>query len=985
MTATRATLPVLRALLDQARRKDYACGVLGVRARPEWPGAPTFTHADVPVRVVPCVSALAVREALLERVRGQWLVVLTDRPDDDLGAGVLSHLIWQRLRTPDPWDAVRLRFAASGVDPALTATADDREIAIGLLVASPSSGWPPAPGGVLTRDHALSAVAAAHLGLTDPVVDATSVLAWTADPAAVARVADLRALAGDALTGTVLDWAAGRAGAAGQPLRHLLRAGEARDAVPLGLVAGLLGEARDGAAGETAQRAAQAAHLAQEVTRPAPKGPQPAPEAMQLAREALIRLEPRLGGITPASAVLRSWARESSAVIAGMLQDPGSRANGEALLARADELLAAVRASGLADGSDLLPSGLTRRFASLAGALRAALASAARENANPDLPQITAAALASVEQAWTLVATHRLADADARTPAFHAAVRLARWLATSSAVAGTSLQALLDRHGDSDAWADSAVNDAAPGASDPDLGAGLAAVLAAVRARRAGHDLAFAAALAAHTSDDPPAVSGTHAGVRHLDELLPDVVVPLARNAPVLLLVLDGMSAGVGAEVVASVLSRTGDGWAEALLAGQSRRAAALAVLPTLTEVSRASLLSGELRTGGQDAERRGYEALTSAYGLPGAALFHKKPLDSSRLGYAVADDVAVAIADVAGHPLVTCVLNTIDDALDRSDPGGTEWGADAVKHLAPLLDRARNAGRVVVLTADHGHIVERRQGTQRSYADISSGRSRAAIEPVAAGEVLVTGRRVLRHGGRAVLAVDEHLRYGPLKAGYHGGAAPAEAVVPVAILVPGAVPDDVELHLAPPQEPAWWIDPVVPVTPVPSAPPAAARAPRPTADLRSRPQDVTPSLFDEPDAAPAPSLARTGPGKSGPARIGLAEAAPGKAGQASPAPAAVLRSAAYAAQKKVAGRVSVTDEQIRGLLDALLAAADHRLVPALAATALAVSPVLLRGAVLHAQRLLNVEGYPVLRVDADGATVILDEVLLREQFGVRG
>ena len=82
-----------------------------------------------------------------------------------------------------------------------------------------------------------------------------------------------------------------------------------------------------------------------------------------------------------------------------------------------------------------------------------------------------------------------------------------------------------------------------------------------------------------------------------------------------------------------------------------------------------------------------------------------------------MADDVAAAIADVTGHPLVTCVLNTIDDALDRSDPGGTEWGADAVKHLAPLLDRARHAGRIVVLTADHGHIVERRQGTQRAYA----------------------------------------------------------------------------------------------------------------------------------------------------------------------------------------------------------------------------------------------------------------------------
>jgi hypothetical protein len=388
-------------------------------------------------------------------------------------------------------------------------------------------------------------------------------------------------------------------------------------------------------------------------------------------------------------------------------------------------------------------------------------------------------------------------------------------------------------------------------------------------------------------------------------------------------------------------------------------------VLPTLTEVSRASLLCGELRTGGQDAERRGYDALTGAYGLPGAALFHKKPLDSSRLGYAVADDVAAAIADVTGHPLVTCVLNTIDDALDRSDPGGTEWGADAVKHLAPLLDRARHAGRIVVLTADHGHIVERRQGTQRAYASISSGRSRAAIEPAADGEVLVTGRRVLLPERQAVLAVDEQLRYGPLKAGYHGGGAPAEAVVPVAVLVPGAVPDDVKLQLAPPQEPAWWIDPIAPATPIPPIPPTAAPAPRP-GDFRRRPQDVTPTLFDEPDVEPAPPP-------------------PDHTAAASPAAAALLRSAAYAAQKKIAGRVSVTDEQIRRLLDALLAAPGHRLVPAQAATALAVSPVTLRGAVLHAQRLLNVEGYPVLRVDADGSTVILDEALLREQFGIRG
>jgi PglZ domain len=707
--------------------------------------------------------------------------------------------------------------------------------------------------------------------------------------------------------------------------------------VPLGLVAGLPADARDSAAGETAQ----------------------------VAREALIRLEPRLGGVAPATTILRSWAAESSAVIGEMLRDPVNRTNAVALLARADELLVSAHGAAVADRSDLLPAGLTGRLAALADALRAASARAAPgKPADPDAPQIPAAVLTDVEQAWARVAAHRLADADDRTPAFHAAVRLARWLAADSVATGTSLRHLLGRHRDNDAWADSAVNDTAPGVSDPNLGAGLAAVLATVRIRRAAHDLAFAAALAAHTDGDPDVVPRGDNGVRHLEDLLPDVVLPLARSTPVLLLVLDGMSAGVAAEVLTSVLSRTGDGWAEALLSGHTRRAAALAVLPTVTEVSRASLLCGQLRTGGRDVEERGYQALARAHGLAGAALFHKKPLDSSRLGHAVADDVAAAIGDVTGHPLVTCVLNTIDDALDRSDPVGTEWGAEAVKHLLPLLDRARHAGRVVILTADHGFVAERRQGTQRAYTTISSGRSRAAIEPAAGDEVLVTGRRVLLPEGQAVLAVDEQLRYGPLKAGYHGGAAPAEAVVPVAVLVPGAVPEDVDLRLAPPQEPAWWIDPVGPLTHDMAPTPAIVSAGRPeaAADLRARHKDEPPTLFDESESAPTP---------------------PHKAPSTDPVAAAVLKSPAYAAQKKIAGRVSTTDGQIRGLLATLLAAPGHRLQPTLAATALDVSPVTLRGAVLHAQRLLNVEGYPVLRVDADGSTVILDEALLREQFGI--
>src|SRR4029077_17415429 len=91
-----------------------------------------------------------------------------------------------------------------------------------------------------------------------------------------------------------------------------------------------------------------------------------------------------------------------------------SRGNGESLLARADELLAASRGDALADGSDLLPSGLTRRLASLAGTRRASLAAA--PPANPDLPWLPGAALADVERAWTRVATHRLPGGGRRGP-----------------------------------------------------------------------------------------------------------------------------------------------------------------------------------------------------------------------------------------------------------------------------------------------------------------------------------------------------------------------------------------------------------------------------------------------------------------------------------------------------------------------------------------------------------------------------------------
>ncbi|MDN5917063.1 MAG: BREX-2 system phosphatase PglZ [Pseudonocardia sp.] len=885
-----ATLPVLRAMLDEARAKDYRCGVLGVRAVPRWDGPEVFEHETVPVRVAACVSALAVREALLDVDPDGWLVVLTDRTDADLGAGLLGHLVWQRMRNPDPWAAVTARFAASAISAELVTRARNRDLAMGLLAAQPAHGWPPAPGGVLTATHTFASVARQHLHLPDVEVDGTVVLGWTTRPGLVGAVADLRSRAGDVVVDAVLGWMAARSGGASGPLAALMTSGAVADALPLGLVAGIV-------------------HAALRRSDPP-------------AEQARIRMEPRLGGRTCTDGELAAWGREADAA----LDELTDRDLVAAQVHRADTLLVELHATALATASDDLPSGLTERLRKVAERLRAAVASGA-------MP-IGADEVLEVDEAWASVATHRLARPDDRVMRFRAAVRLLRWLGTADQPA-EGLGALLARHRDDDGWVDAAVNDASPGVGDADLGAALGSVLAAVRARRAPHDREFAVALAAHTA-------GTIVGpeVLHLEALLAEVVLPIASVTPTLLVVVDGMSVAVATEVIASATADRSQGWLEAMLPGHTRRAAALAVLPTLTRHSRCSLLSGRLASGEQDAERRGFQqALQDRPRLAGAPLFHKKVLETTRLGMAVADEVGSALDDATGRPLVACVLNTVDDALDRSDPVGTDWTVDTVRHLNPLLERAARSGRTVVLTSDHGHVVERRRGTQRAADGMSSARSRPASGPVPeADEVLVRGERVLDHNGAAVLAVDEDLRYGPLKAGYHGGASPAEAVVPVAVLVPGAEPEDTGLRVVAPYEPPWW------------SPAAAVRA-------------------------SAPLLVPDRPGQA--ELFATAEAPTAK----HPLAGAVLASSAFAATSQLAGRGLAT-EQLAALLGALLDAPNGRVTQAVAADRLDVPPARLRGAIAHAQRLLNVEGYPVLRIDVDGA-VVLDEGLLREQFSV--
>ena len=940
MVVTPVSPAMVLAIVDEATEKDYASGVIGLRGAPDRAVTADLQHKGQTVRVRPAESALAVREVLAEHRDGDWLVVVTDRDDGDLGAGVLAHFVWQRLRSPDPWEAVRHRFAATGIDPALTSGRHSYDLAAALLAATPPVGWPAAPAGVLTRAHALSSVAKAHLGLESANVDVLGVLRWTMSPDSVVAVADLRQELGDRLADETLDWIADLGGAAAEPIGALLRTGEMGDIVPVGVVLQLLTSAGVDA-----------------------------PQAQHLAQLALARLEQTWGGAVPTAGALRALGAASTTLLADLVHDLRMRADVDRVVARADAITERVQAGALSIESDLLPRGFRARLVVLAEALRRAV-----QRTGP------VESSAEIEKAWARVASHRLGRTDARMlRPFEGAVRLTRWLASSDADrpdadrpdadhAGAAqahpadLARLTRRHVDHGAWADTAINDAFGGVDDPELSPALSAVITAAQRRRHRQERAFAAALVAvttrSTATDENGVTADGGMLWYLERLLPRAVIPMAKKAPILLLVMDGMSVAAATEILADATDRLG--WIEAALPDTSgvHRSAGLSVLPSVTEVSRASLLTGRLQKGQQAVELKGYEELTRQGGKIRAQLFHKKGVDTTGAGRSVSDDVGAALDD-PDIGLVTVVLNTIDDALDRSDPAGTTWTADAVKHLEPLLARARAAGRTVVMTSDHGHVVERRQGTQRSFTDITSGRSRAVTGSVEEGEIEVAGVRVLTPDHRAVLAVDEGLRYGPLKAGYHGGASAAEVVVPVAVLLPDEDSNPLGLTLLPPQVPVWWLTQEAPSVPAPASRPGRIRRGVATTPKE---KDRGQTLFDDLDVLPKPVAA--------PAH----QASLGRA---------VLASGVYRAQRKMAGRLIVTDEQIAALVDALHTANGTRLPRTLAARALAVNETRLQGALAQAQQLVNVEGYAVLAADPATGAVLLDAPLLREQFEV--
>ena len=881
---------------------------IGIRSPASWSG-PSSVELDAGasgtpasasaspgrMRVVSCRSSLELRQRLLESEGSDdvW-VFLADLAPTELEADVRSRLAKGRLLEPERWQTVRglfgLRKGDGQVDPRLVRHG---WMAEALIAAAPPAGYRPVAGAVLDEDAARRALLEHRLGLAAGAASPAAVLDWASAPGTAERYAS----APEELRRELAEWLAPSAGPASEVLAALLAAGHGVDAVPLGLVADVLWR---------------------------PDAPVGDGVLILLSERYLDRLRP-----SPESA--RAWAEAAAQAVARRHADGGVEAV-EPWLRRAEAVLDELDAGALAIASDWLPRAFEERLARAVESLERWL----RERASP---------LTAADAAADALARHGLARRYApRVEALERAAALARWLSRPPSPAADLGAAVLG-YADDGAWVDLARQEVGRGDTSETAARVYGRLASAVEEEREGQNRRFAELLR-----DAGASPPEHPRVAGVEDVLARWAAPLARRGPLLVLVLDGLGQVVWRQLRDDLLRPRV--WRE-IVPDTEGRCVGLAVLPTETRTSRASLCRGTLAAGTSADERRGFAehaSLAPASGGRPPRLFAPGEVKAAGGG------VAAEVADEIHGPrvVVGVVLSEVDAYFESMSDLRSPFEAETLGPLRGLLELAARAGRVVLITGDHGQVPG--TGTELRRPDGEyGGRHRSGDEEPGEGEITIIGRRVLAERNRVVVPWSERPRYRKGgRAGYHGGATPREMVVPVAVLAPAGV--DVEgWQPLDEQPPLWWKAEPSPPSPLPGVGahgvrPAGAHGVRPAVAHGVRPAQM--SLL-EPPAEPSV------------ASVWLDR---------------LLASEVWAQQKSLAGRRPPPDAQVRRLLETLAAGGG---VATMGALAHRLGAPRLRGLLTQASRLLNVDGFGVLTVDETAETVRLDRPLLEKQFGL--
>jgi hypothetical protein len=495
------------------------------------------------------------------------------------------------------------------------------------------------------------------------------------------------------------------------------------------------------------------------------------------------------------------------------------------------------------------------------------------------------------------------------------AVRLLRWLHSSDPTL-TDFEDSALRYAREGSWVDWA-RTRIRGYERGPLAAALANLTAAVKERRERENRQFASMVAAWNNQ-----RAHFQKLIGVESVIERYVVPFAlKEEPILAIVLDGMSFAVCRELSVELAARR---WT-ALSPDSKEIPPAVSALPSVTEFSRYSLLSGSLARGNQGAEELAWSTYTGLVAASGKqhppVLFHKNDLTAMS---GPDSPVLREIADTRRR-VVGVVINAIDDSLSGPVQIAPDWNLEYLAVLRPLLDEAAAAGRIVLLTADHGHILDygtecrRQEGSDRYRPGKGDG----------TGEYYLEGGRVVGSSGVTTLGV-EGIRYGTRpRNGYHGGITPQECLVPVVILAQNGrtVAGWKEVVES---QPEWWLA----GAPVLRNEPKTKRKPKQQQTLFS--EDWISNL---------------------------------------------MASDLFRQQMELPGN-RIQPERLAAVLRAL-DAAGNRLLRAAFASRLSLPLVRVNTTVAAMQRVLNYDGYGILTIDEATDMVVLDRSVLDRQFNL--
>jgi hypothetical protein len=879
----------VRTQIGLVKKKAPNARVFGIRTGGRWRGGKTLTVGDEQYRVAQCDSVLEVREALVGAdASDEPLVIITGLEQSELGDDVLARLAKRCLFTPRPWPSVLELFQARIADPNLLSK---RWLADALLENAPLQGYPPVPGGVLDEETVWGILLRDRFNLNSPRPDAQDLLEWTLEADNVSHYES----APPELREGLREWASLSAGRAGDLIFRCFDSGCGRDVVAIGIACQVIFGGEGG-----------------------PK-----------FTEAAVRLERYIGDGPVSAEGARQWGAAAGSVVERLASQRRQQAL-QGVLGRSDQILAETRVEEFAHLCRYSPAGYEQRLERYGRRLQAVV-----EGGVTAIPEDLKRLAEDIFDHW-----QSCRDAS-RAGRVEMSLRLLRWLALPKPAEPASLEQAARRYYAEGSFVDWARNQLHGGERLGALSNAYEALTRAAGERRETENRRFAELLANWTELGSPGES-----VLKIEDVLEKVVARLGGASPVLLIVVDGMGWAVMRELLADVTSR---GWVELGPESGDWPPPVISALPSVTEASRTSLLCGSLMAGSAQNEVGGFKSnadllKVSKAGSP-PALYHKGTLSdspASGLTAQIRDEIASDKRQVVG-----VVVNAVDDFLGKGDQVSVPWTLESMPVLDQLLYAARDAGRAVVITSDHGHVLER----QTTYRKADAGeRYRGDDGRPLEGEIAVAGDRVLLPAaGRLIAPWSENVRYGAKKHGYHGGLTPQECVVPLAVVTwPNRVPAG--WRELPGHRPAWW-----------DVSFAAADAPA----VRDAAASATPKKVAPPSSA-APSL-------------------PLFATQEKPRAAAswvdaLLASPTFASQSKLAGRAAPAPELVRAFLTAVEERGGVILKSALAQK-MGQPELRINGILAAMRRLLNVEGYGVLSVDDASGTVSLNAELLRVQF----